>query len=204
MKIKKLHPELAEAIIDAGFENLTEVEHLAIPKIRSGADLFVISPKGSGKTTALVISIIQQLKEAVEEAPRALVVVNSKEEAFEMEELFQQLGENTNLRTFVVFDKGILQYQKDMIYEGLDVLIGTPKRIDELLSSTGIPLVKMRIVVFDDADQMVSKQQQSTIYRLAYALPKTQMVLLAENWSSRFDELEERALKNPSVIAYEN
>ncbi|MFV0554609.1 MAG: DEAD/DEAH box helicase [Mangrovibacterium sp.] len=200
MKLKKLTPELASAIVDAEYDNFTELEELAIPKIRSGADLFIIAPKGAGKTTALVVSIIQQLKEAVEEAPRAMVVVNSKEEAYAMEELFKLLGKHTDLRTFVVFDKGILQYQKDMIYEGLDVLIGTPRRIDELMSSTGIPLVKMRIVAFDDADLMLTQQQQATIYRLAYGLPKTQMILTAEEWSERFEELEERALKNPQVV----
>ena len=75
------------------------------------------------------IGIIQQLKEAFEEAPRAIVIASTKEKAFEMEELFKLLGSHTNLRTFTVFDKGIIQYQKDMIYEGLDILFGTPRNV---------------------------------------------------------------------------
>ncbi|MFV0290660.1 MAG: DEAD/DEAH box helicase [Mangrovibacterium sp.] len=203
MKLKKFTPELAEAIVDAGYDQFSAIQELAIPKIRSGADLFIIGEKGSGKSTALVMSIIQQLKEAVEEAPRALIVVNSKEKAYELEELFQLLGRNTNLRTFVVFDKGILQYQKNMIYEGLDILIGTPKRIDELMSTTGIPMVKIRMLAFDDVDFMVTQLQQKLIYRLVYALPKVQTILLAEEWSERFDELEERALKSPLIVECE-
>ena len=124
MKLKKLIPELVSGIIDAGFDtNPKEIESDCIPKIKSGADLFVISPDGSGKSSTIVISIIQQLKKAVDEVPRAIIITSSKEKAFEMEEQFSLLGKNTNLRTFVVFDNGILQYQKDMIYEGLDILI---------------------------------------------------------------------------------
>ena len=96
------------------------------------------------KSTALVISVIQQLKHAVEEAPRAVILVPTKEKAFELEEQFQRFAKKTDLRTFVVFDKGILQYQKDMIYEGLDILIGTPLRIDELLSDNGDPNGKIK------------------------------------------------------------
>ena len=90
MKLKKLIPELASGIIDAGFDtNPKKIESDCIPKIKSGADLLVISPEDSGKTSTIVIGIIQQLKKAVEEVPRAIVVTSSKEKAFEMEEQFK-------------------------------------------------------------------------------------------------------------------
>ena len=63
MKLNKLIPSLAAAIEKAGFDKeFTEIENAAIPKIKSGADLYIIAPEGSGKTTAMVIGIIQQLK----------------------------------------------------------------------------------------------------------------------------------------------
>jgi len=201
MKLKKFIPGLVETIKESGFDQTPlEVQDLTIPKIMSGADLIVNAPAGSGKSTALVISVIQQLKHAVEEAPRAVILVPTKEKAFELEEQFQRFAKKTDLRTFVVFDKGILQYQKDMIYEGLDILIGTPLRIDELLSATGIPTVKLKILAFDDAEQILTPRYQSIVYRLAYGLPKVQKVLLANEWTNRFDELEERALTNPVII----
>jgi len=201
MKLKKFIPGLVETIKESGFDQTPlEIQDLTIPKIMSGADLIVNAPAGSGKSTALVISIIQQLKCAVEEAPRAIIVVPTREKAFEMEEQFKKFGKNTDLRTFVCFDKGILQYQKDMIYEGLDILIGTPVRIDELLSATGIPVVKLRILAFDDAEQILTPKYQSIVYRLVYALPKVQKVLLANDWTDRFMELEERGLTNPMII----
>lgn len=201
MKLKKFMPELVATIQEAGFDQTPkEVQDLAIPKIRSGADVIVHAEEGSGKSTALLIALIQQLKQAVEEAPRAIIVVPTKEKAYELEEQFQKLAKNTDLRSFVVFDRGNLQYQKDMIYEGLDVLIGTPARIDELFSATGIPMIKIKTLAFDDAEQILVPKYQHMVYRLVYALPKVQKVILANSWSDRFDELEERALTNPILI----
>lgn len=204
MKLKKLIPELSSAIIDAGFDTEPkEIESLCLPKIKSGADLLIISPEDSGKSTAIVIGIIQQLKIAEEEAPRAVVLTSTKEKAFKMEEQFKLLGKNTNLRTFVVFDKGIIQYQKDMIYEGLDVLIGTPRRVNELLSTTGIPTTKLRILAVDDAETLFPKQYHPIVYRFTDRTKKLQYLIFANEWHEKFDVLSERILKNPVVIRRE-
>ena len=70
MKLKKLIPQLASNIIDLSFDTEPrEVQNQSIPKIKSGADIFAIAPEKAGKSTALLIGIIQQLKEPFEEAP---------------------------------------------------------------------------------------------------------------------------------------
>ena len=201
MKLKKLIPELVLGIINAGFDtNPKEIQSTCIPKIKSGADMLVIAPKDSGKSTAIVIGIIQQLKKAVEEAPRAVVITSSKEKAFELEEQFKLLGSKTNLRTFVVFDKGIIQYQKDMIYEGLDILIGTPIRINELLSVSGIPTTKLAILAVDDAETIFPNQHHPVVYRFDDRTKKLQFLIFANKWHEKFHDLTERILKNPIVL----
>ena len=101
----------------------SELNHIPfttdVSKIKD-ADLYIIAPKASGKSTAIVMGVIQQLKAPFEEAPRAIIMVATKEKAFELEEQFEILGKHTELRTFTVFDQGVIQYQKDMIFEGLD------------------------------------------------------------------------------------
>ncbi len=201
MKLKKLTPELAAGIIDAGYDtDPKEIQSSCIPKIKSGADLFVIAPENSGKSTAIAIGIIQQLKKAFEEAPRAVVIAETKEKAFEMEELFKLLGKHTNLRTFTVFDKGQIQYQKNMIYEGLDILIGTPKRIQELLSTTGIPTTNLRIVAVDDAETIFPANNHTVVYRFADRTKKLQFLIFANKWHEKFDDLSDRIMKNPMII----
>lgn len=196
MKLKKLLPELVSEIIKAGYDQEPkEIQSLSIPKIKSGADIFAVAPKGEGKTTAIAISLVQFLKKAVEEAPRAIVMVQTKQMAFELDEQFKRLAKKTNLRSFVVFDEGIIQYQKDTIYEGLDLVIGTPKRLNELISTTGIPLTKIRAFIVDDADEM-TLNNYSLVYRIADNVEKAQYIIFANEWKDNFTRIEERIMRN--------
>ncbi|MCW3786936.1 DEAD/DEAH box helicase [Plebeiibacterium sediminum] len=204
MKLKKLIPELASGIIDAGFDKEPkQIQSLVIPKIKSGADIFMISPDGTGKTTALVIGTIQQLKEEFEEAPRAIIVTSTKEKAFEIEETIKLLGKNTSLRSFVAFDQGILQYQKDEIYDGLDILVCTPKRLTELVNVNGVPMTKINLIVVDDADEVMSTPYHSIIHRIGDGVKKAQIVFSSNKWHQRFDTVEENLMKNPVFIESE-
>lgn len=201
MKLKKLLPELASAIIDAGFDvEPKAIQSLSIPKIKSGADVFGIAPASSGKSSAIAIGVIQQLKKPFEEAPRAIIITSSKEKAFEMEELIQTLSKALKLRTFVAFDGGNLQYQKDEIYDGLDILICNPKRLTELININGVPMTKVKMLVVDDADFIVPMQSQSIIYRIADGIKNPQILIFSTKWDNRFEGFEERIMKNPLVL----
>jgi superfamily II DNA/RNA helicase len=203
MNLKKLIPELVSGLNDAGFDNnQKKIQSTSIPQIKSGADLFIVSPEGSGKSTAIVIGIIQQLKELFEEAPRAIIMVATKEKAFELEAQFKILGKHTNLRTFTVFDQGIIQYQKDMIFEGLDVLIGTPKRLNELVRINGIRLTQVKMFVVDDAESFIL-DKYAMIYQMADSINKSQLIMVANSWNKNFTRLSERIMKNPKIIKAE-
>ncbi len=205
MKLKKLMPQLVSAIIDAGYDtNPKPIQSLCIPKIKAGADSFCLAPEKEGKSTAIVIGVIQQLKEAFEEAPRAIIITSDKEKAFELEEQFKELGKNTNLRTFVAFDQGILQYQKDEIYDGLDVLICTPKRLMELVNINGVPMTKVKMLVVDNAEKVITNTNHAIIYRIADGLKNPQILFFASKWHQSFDTVEERIMKNPYIFETES
>jgi len=200
MNLKKLIPELVSGLNDAGFDNNPKkIQTSSIPQIKSGADLFIVSPEGSGKSTAIVIGVIQQLKELFEEAPRAIIMAATKEKAFELEAQFEILAKHTNLRIFTVFDQGKIQYQKDVIYEGLDVLIGTPKRLNELLKINGIRLNEIKMFVVDDADSY-SLDKYAMIYQIADSIEKSQFIMTANSWNKNFTKLSERIMKNPRIV----
>lgn len=200
MKLKKLLPELVSGIINAGYDKEPRpIQGLSIPKIKSGADLYVVAPENSGKTTTIAIAVIQLLKKALEEAPRAIIMVENKDKAFALEEEIKRLGKQTDLRTFVAFDAGIIQYQKDMIYEGLDILIGTPQRLNELVSITGIPLTKVRHFFVDDLESF-SLNNYSLIYRIADNIEKAQFILLSDSWKDNYERITERIMKGGIII----
>lgn len=201
MNIKKLIPELVSNIINTGFDTSPKtIQGLSIPKIKSGADLFMIGPKDSGKTTALIIGIIQQLKTPIEEAPRAIIMASTRDKAHEIEKQFKILSKGTNLRYFTAFDQGILQYQKDMIYEGLDVLIVTPKRLSQLLNVMGVPMVKIKILAIDDTDTITLNNYGKIIYRVTDTIENAQFILAADKWKEDFDRISDRIMKNPQIV----
>tara|TARA_B100000795_G_scaffold268708_1_gene256269 strand:+ start:3074 stop:3685 length:612 start_codon:yes stop_codon:yes gene_type:complete len=200
MNLKKLIPELVSRLEDTGFDkDPKKIQSASIPQIKSGADLYIIAPKASGKSTAIVMGVIQQLKAPFEEAPRAIIMVATKEKAFELEEQFEILGKHTELRTFTVFDQGVIQYQKDMIFEGLDILIGTPKRLHELVKVDGVRLANLKMFVVDDLDSF-TLVQYPLIYHVADSIPKSQFIMVANSWNKNFSKLSERIMKNPRIV----
>lgn len=201
MKLKKLIPALVSGIMNAGYDKEPkEIQGLCIPKIKSGADLFIIAPEGSGKTTALVIGIIQQLKSAIDDVPRAIIMTSSKDKAFEIEAIFDKLGKGTGLRTFPVFDEGQLQYQKDMIYKGTDVLIGTPRRLAELMNAMGINTGGIKIFAIDDTNSISLNNYGKFIYRFADSVESAQFLIVADTWSENFERISERIMKSALVV----
>lgn len=131
--------------------------------------------------------------------PRAIILAPSKEKAFELEEQFELLGKHTDLRTFTVFDKGILEYQKETIYEGVDILIGTPKRLNELMKITGVHLSEIKMFVIDDAEAFTA-DKNIMVTRLAENVTKSQCIFMANAWNSNLTKLSEELLISPKTI----
>ncbi|MGL1889716.1 MAG: DEAD/DEAH box helicase [Reichenbachiella sp.] len=203
MNLKKLIPELVSGLKAAGFdENPKDVQRTCISEIKSGKDLLIVAPEGMGKSSTIVISVIQKLKQEFEDVPRAIIVAATKEKAFELEAQFELLGKHTDLRTFTVFDQGIIDYQKDTIYDGVDVLIGTPKRLNELLKMTGVHLSEIKMFVIDDAE-LITIDKYQMIYRLAENVNKSQFLIVANSWNKNFTKLTEGLMISPKIIKSE-
>ena len=86
MQLKKINPLLQEALIENGLTEANEMQQETFSTIKSGADVVVQSPEGSGKTTAIVLNVIQRLEKSFGESTRALIIVETKERVLEMEE----------------------------------------------------------------------------------------------------------------------
>lgn len=201
MKLKKILPELVQTIVEAGYDKEPkEVQTKALPVIKSGADLLVIAPDAAGKSTIVNIGVIQQLKKPEGKAPRAIIITQSKEKAFSMDEQFEKLAEFTGLRSLLVYDEGHLRYQKDMIYEGIDVLITTPKRLNDLINNSGVPLVSLKMLVVDDADQLFVGANHTVVHRIVDSIDKLQILVFASKRVNKLNELEQRVMKNPTVL----
>ncbi|PKQ61676.1 DEAD/DEAH box helicase [Labilibaculum manganireducens] len=203
MFLKKLDPQLLEAIEEYGFETPTEVQKSCISKIKSGVDLFVKAPDESGKTHTIIIGIIQQLKAEFEDVPRAIVVVSDREKAIQLKEQFLALSHNTSLRIFSEGDAGNLHKLRDLIYAGSDIVIATARKFNELYSFSGINLSNLKIVAIDDAEMIIKEQIVSDINRLSDNLPKSQRIVFTNKITNKMEDYMENYMYSPIVLDFE-
>ena len=139
MPFKKLIEPLKESINHLGFETPLPFQKKILSKIKGGANVFGIGPLGCGKTSSLIISVVQKLKgKAFEDAPRVLIYVKDKQAALDLEREFNAYTSNTDLRVYCAYEEHDFEKQREEIYYGVDIVIGTPKRINKIFFSNGI------------------------------------------------------------------
>ena len=163
MQLKKINPNLQQALIENELLEANEMQQDTFSTIKSGADAVIQSPKGSGKTTTIVLNVIQSMEKTMGESTRALIIVENKEKVLEMEELFLKFGTYTDLSILGVHDKGDIDYDKNIISMGLDILIGTPNRINALFSSAGFNINTIKMFIVDDADVIFRSRLDATL-----------------------------------------
>jgi superfamily II DNA/RNA helicase len=189
---EKLDIQLIEVLKEKGFTESTQLQQICIPKIKSGRDLLCIAPDNSGKTTAIVVSVLQRLKASLDDNPRAIIVVQNKDRASEMKAEFERLGEYTDLRVYTACEDGKILDQKDLIYMGSDVVIGTAKRLNQIYSLYALNLGVVKMFILDDADQVIKSTNYPLIDRISESMPKAQRVVFASHvneWIERFADV---------------
>jgi ATP-dependent RNA helicase RhlE len=171
--------------------------------LKSGADCIIIAPKGNGKTTTIVINVIQQLVCEGEQSPRALIIVEDKAKVLEMEELFKKYGRYTNMTVYGVHDKGDMEYDKNFISGGIDVLIGTPNKLSEMFTMAGFNVNRLKMFILDDADPILRLRHETKIMRISNSINKTQRIIFSEQLTDRIDTLAEKMLVEPFLFEIE-
>jgi ATP-dependent RNA helicase RhlE len=203
MKLKKINSNLQKALIETGLTEANDMQQETFSTLKSGADCIIISPKGSGKSTTIVINVIQQLVAEGEESPRALIIVENKAKVLEMETLFENFGSETNLRVYGVHDKGDMEYDKNYISTGIDVLIGTPNKLNEMFTTAGYNVNRLKMFILDDADPILKQRHETKIMRISNSIVKTQRIIFSEQLTERIEVLAEKMLVEPFLFDME-
>jgi ATP-dependent RNA helicase RhlE len=204
MKLKKIHPNLQKALVENGLTEANEMQQETFSTIKSGADAVIQSPEGTGKTTTIVLNVIQKLEKTVGESTRALIIVEDKEKVLEMEELFLKYGTYHDLSILGVHDKGDIDYDKNIISLGLDILIGTPNRINALFSSAGFNASTIRMFIVDDADVLFKNRVDAIVQRLSMSIEKTQRIFFCSEITERVETLADKVMIEPVFFEMED
>lgn len=203
MKLKKINEKLQEALFELGLIEANELQQETFSTLKSGADCIIISPKGTGKSTTIVLNVIQQLVCEGEESPRALIIVEDKAKVLAMEELFEQLGSKTDLRVYGIHDKGDMEYDKNYISTGIDVLIGTPNRLGDMFTTAGFNVNRLKMFIIDDTDAILKLRHETKIMRISNSIIRTQRLIFSEQLTERIEILAEKMLLEPFLFEME-
>ena len=197
MKLKKINEELQQALIENGLTEANAMQKETFSTLKSGSDCIIIAPKGSGKSTTIVLNVIQRLAGATEESPRALIIVEDKAKVLEMELLFEKYGKNSDLEVYGVHDKGDMEYDKNYISSGIDVLIGTPNKLSEMFTTAGFNVNRLKMFILDDADPILKLRHETKIMRISNSIVRTQRIIFSEQFTERIEVLAEKMLEEP-------
>jgi len=201
MSFKKLIEPLKIVLQKKAFANPLPLQNLILSKIKGGASMFCIAPKSSGKTTSIILSVIQNLKgKAFEDAPRALIFVKDKEAALNLEREFQQYIKGTDLRVYCAYDEHNIELQREEIYVGTDIVIATPKRLNKIFYLNGINLNKLQMYIVEDAEFLFRNNNFAEVSRIPESLEKCQYLIFSTKFDNRFKRWQESFMFNSQLI----
>ncbi len=201
MPFKKLIQSLKDTLENKGFNEPLAFQKSIISKIKSGASMFCIAPKGAGKTTSIILSVVQKLKgEAFQDAPRALIFVKDKQAALDLELEFNTFLKGTDLRVYCAYDEKSIDAQRNEIYDGVDIVIATPKRLNKLYFLNGINLNKLQMFIIEDAEFLFANNNLAEITRTPESIGKCQYLLFSTTFDNRFERWRESFMYNAQVI----
>jgi ATP-dependent RNA helicase RhlE len=196
-------PELTRALADRGYAEPTPVQTRVIPEILAGRDILAGAQTGTGKTAGFALPILQLLNANAHppKAPRALVLVPTRELAAQVNESVRTYGKHLRLRTLVVFGGVGIGPQIDNLRRGTDILVATPGRLLDHAQQGTVDLSQVQILVLDEADRMLDMGFIADIRRVIKLLPrKRQNLMFSATYSDDIRRLAQNLLHQPVEI----
>lgn len=200
--LETLPESLRSACARAGWSSLLPVQSRAIPYVLAKRNLMVQSQTGSGKTAAFVLPILGRI-DAAKRACQALVLVPTRELAVQVSREAELLGGESGIRTAVVYGGVSYGPQLEAFKAGAQFVIGTPGRIlDHLIKGT-LSLKDLQILVFDEADRMLSMGFYPDMRRIQQFMPKKPIsgYMFSATFSADVLRLAGQFLQDPEFLS---
>ncbi|ONI84940.1 heavy metal transporter [Saccharothrix sp. ALI-22-I] len=200
-----LRPELLRALTGLGYEEPTPIQREAIPPLTEGRDLLGQAATGTGKTAAFALPVLERLAgggERSSRAPFALVLVPTRELAVQVSEAVHRYGRELGARVLPIYGGQPIGRQLRVLEQGVDVVVATPGRAVDHLSRGTLKLENLKVVVLDEADEMLDMGFAEDLDTILNETPETrQTVLFSATMPGRIDRLARQHLKDPVRIA---
>lgn len=151
----RLQPQLVQAVTDLGYVMPTAIQVETIPLMLDGHDVMAQAQTGTGKTAAFILPILQNL-EKNRRGIQALVLAPTRELAMQVAQAATEYGSHLDVRVLAVYGGQPYSRQISRLRQGVDIVVGTPGRLLDLIKKGELDLSVVRTVVLDEADEMLS------------------------------------------------
>ena len=196
---------LLQALNEKNYTIPSPIQAKSIPFLLQGRDLIGIAQTGTGKTAAFALPILQRLAAhpapTTPKRPRVLVLAPTRELAAQIQQSFSAYGKFLKLSSAVVFGGVNISPQIRMLQRGVDILIATPGRLQDLERQKHVALDKVEVFVLDEADRMLDLGFVHEIKRIITKLPpKRQSLLFSATMPLAIQELASSIVHNPARV----
>ena len=197
-----LDDRLRAGIGDRGFERTTPIQSAVFPIVFAGGDLIACAETGTGKTAAFLLPLMQRLLATPTAGViRALVLAPTRELAVQIEDDFTGFSYHTSLTSVAVYGGVDGDIQARALRAGTDMVVATPGRLLDHMSTGIVDFGKVEVLVLDEADRMLDMGFWPDVQRIVSSLPPTRQTLLfSATTSSDVVKLAEQVMRDPKMI----
>jgi len=199
----KLSKPLVSAMSALGHLSAKEMQLKTMSRILGGQDLIAIGPEGSGKTTTYVLATLMRLKTGGGDAPRALILVPTKEKVLEVMDYFDRLNRNSTFKIVGIHADEPIDEQVEELTDGVDIIVAIPARARAIYLKLGLNTNKIQMMIIDDAADIVKQGLQLPINELANSIQKCQHLVFTEVMYDRLEKMIEEFMFMPATIEVE-
>ena len=163
---------LKNAISELGLVSPTPIQDQAFSVVMSGKDVVGIAQTGTGKTFAYLLPILKDLKFSNQITPRVLILVPTRELVIQVTESIDSLTQYMNVKALGIYGGVNINTQKQVVYEGCDIVVATPGRLYDLVLSQSLQLKTVKRVVIDEVDVMLDLGFRAQLTNILELLPE--------------------------------
>ncbi len=195
-----LAPALLQALATLGYEEPTPIQRQAIPPLLAGHDVLAEAPTGTGKTAAFALPALQRIGTGTREpgVPMALVLVPTRELAMQVAQAIHRYGRDLGARVLPVYGGQPMSQQLRGLQRGVDIVVATPGRALDHLRRNSLRLDQLRLVILDEADEMLDMGFAEELDAVLSATPtERQTALFSATISPAIARVAARHLRQP-------
>ncbi|SES32973.1 DEAD/DEAH box helicase [Salisediminibacterium halotolerans] len=201
-------PETMPAFIhdvwqSSGFTELTPIQEKMIPSAMQQKDIIAEAPTGSGKTLAYLLPALADTDPQAKQ-PQVLIVVSSHELAMQVHTEIQQWSKGSKIQSVPLIGGANVKRQEEKLKKKPQFIVGTPGRLTEHIASKKLKLHELSQLVFDEADQLFTKEHRGAVDSIIKASKRDcQKIVCSATVPEHIEEEAKNLMNTPEIIRIE-